>query len=96
MDAINELLSAVLAGLSVILFGIALAAAARYRDVRLAIVGAALGLFAIIGALSLLHELSPRYGAPFQIDPIPLALAVAAVALLYFAFVRGPSTRPTR
>lgn len=96
MDPIAELLSAVLAGLSAILLAIAAAAATRHRDPRLALVGGALGLFVILGVLSLLHELSPRYGAAFQVDPIPLGLAVGAVALLYAALVRRPSSRPTR
>ncbi len=96
VDAVAELLSAVLAGLSAILVGIATAAAIRYRDLRLAMVGGALGLFVVIGALSLLHELSPKYGAPFQIDPVPLGLAVAAVALLYVALVRRPAGPPSR
>lgn len=91
MDLLTELLSAVLAGLSAILSVIAVAAASRHRDLRLALVAGALLMFLVIGVLSVIHELSPRYGGPFGVDPIPLGLAVIAVALLYVALVRRPS-----
>lgn len=93
MDLLTELLSALLAGLSAILTGIAAAAASRYHDGRLGFVAAAQGLFAVIGVLSLLHQISPRYGGGFGVDPVPLVLAVVAVALLYVALVRGRSER---
>lgn len=88
MDLLTVLLSTVLAGLSAILMAIALAAASRYRDARLGSVAGAQGVFAAIGLLSLLHQLSPLYGGDFGVDPVPLALAVVAVFLLYFALVR--------
>ncbi|MCI4348738.1 MAG: hypothetical protein L3J93_00750 [Thermoplasmata archaeon] len=88
VDLFVVFLSALLAGLSAILTSIALAAASRYRDGRLGSVAAALVLFTLLGALSLLHELSPLYGGGFEVDPIPLILAVGAVALLYVSLVR--------
>lgn len=88
-----EGLATVLAGLSLILLAIASAAASRYRDARLAFVAAALGLFAVVGILALLHQVSPRYGGGFGVDAVPLALAVAAVALLYVALVHRRSER---
>lgn len=94
MDALTEALSALLAGLSMILTVIAALAASRYRDGRLASVAGALALFAVVGVLSLLHEFSPRYGGGFAVDPVPLGLSVIAVALLYLALVqRRPTSR---
>lgn len=87
------LLSTLLVGLSVILMAIAFAAASRYRDSRLAAVGGAQALLMGLGLLSLLNQLSPRYGANFAVSDIPLALAVAAVALLYGALVRRAPDR---
>lgn len=92
MDVLTEALSALLAGLSMILTVIAALAAYRYRDGRLASVAAALALFAVIGGLSLLHEFSPRYGGGYTVDAVPLGLAVIAVALLYLALVQRRST----
>ncbi|MCI4358415.1 MAG: hypothetical protein L3J95_03070 [Thermoplasmata archaeon] len=93
MELLTVLLSTLLAGLSAILLTIGLAAAARYRDARLGAVGGAQGLLMAIGILSLLHQLSPRYGGGFAVDDVPLALAVVAVVLLYVALVRR---RPER
>lgn len=92
MDLVTEILSTLLAGLSGILMTIAFAAASRYRDARLASVGVALALFLVIGVLSLLHQLSPLYGGPYAVAPVPLALSVAAAALLYVALIRRPPT----
>jgi hypothetical protein len=96
MDLIEEILSTLLAGLGLILMGIALAAASRYRDFRLGFVALALGLLAVIGLLSLLHQVSPLYGEEFGVDEVPLALAVVAVGLLYIALVRRPSESVAR
>lgn len=89
MDLPTELLAAVLAGLGAILAGIAGVAASRYRDARLGAVAVAFSLFAVLGGLAVLHEVSPLYGGPFQVDPVPLGVAVAGVSLLYGAFVRN-------
>lgn len=96
MDLIEETLSTLLAGLGFILMAIALGAARRHRDARLGFVAAAQGILAGIGLLSLLNQLSPLYGGDFAIDPVPLALAVIAVGLLYVALVRRPSEHVAR
>ncbi|HXQ94474.1 MAG TPA: hypothetical protein VN864_04815 [Thermoplasmata archaeon] len=87
MDVLTEVLSTVLAGLSLTLMAIALGAASRYHDSRLGLVGVALGLFFLVGVLSLLHQLSPLYGTGLGVDPVPLGIAVVAVALLYAALI---------
>jgi hypothetical protein len=87
VDVLADVLSTILAGLAVILMGIALTAASRYHDSRLGLVGVALGLFFLIGLLSLVHQLSPLYGAGLDIDPVPLGIAVLGVALLYVALI---------
>lgn len=96
MDLIVEVLSTLLAGLGFILMAIAFGAAGRHRDARLGFVGAAQGLLGVIGLLSLLNQFSPLYGVGFSIDPVPLALAVIAVGLLYVALVRRPSESVAR
>lgn len=96
MDLVVESLSTILAGLGLILMVIAAAAAARHRDVRLACVGAAQGLLATVGVLSLLNQVSPLYGGAFQVDAIPLGMAVVAAGLLYLALVRRPIETPAR
>ena len=87
VDLLTEALSTLLAGLGTILTVIAGAAASRHRDARLAFVAGAQGLLAVIGFLSLLHQLSPLYGTAFGIDPIPLLVAVVAVGFLYAAMI---------
>ncbi len=94
MDALTETVAAILAGLSIVLAAIGGAAAARYRDSRLAFVTAGLAVIATVGALSVLHEVSPRYGGPFEVGTVPLLLLVGAVGLLYLALVRGAPRRP--
>lgn len=96
MDLIVESLSTLLAGLGLVLMGIALAAARRHQDSRLGLVAAAQGLLALLGVLSLINQVSPLYGGEFVVDPIPLAIAVAAVGLLYVALVRRPSNPVAR
>ncbi|HEV2519947.1 MAG TPA: hypothetical protein VGX00_04920 [Thermoplasmata archaeon] len=93
MDLIAVALATLLTGLSAILLGIAATAAARYRDGRLGAVAGAQGVFAAIGALALLHQLSPRYGGGLGVDDVPLGLAVVAVLLLYLSLVRRPPDR---
>lgn len=95
MDFFTEVLSTLLAGLSAILTAIAAAAASRHRDGRLAGVAAALGLLSLVGFLSLLHQLSPLYGGGFEVDPIPLAVIVVAVGLLYVAFTQSRAPPPS-
>ncbi len=95
MDVVTEFLAALLAGLAAILMVIGGVAAARYRDARLGLVAAALGLLSALGILALLHEISPRYGTTFGVAPVPLALAVISVALLYASLIRGHSGRST-
>lgn len=94
MDLVTELLAAVLTGLAFLLTAIGGAAASRYRDPRLALVAAGLAVIGTVGALSILHEVSPRYGSSFGIAAAPLALLVVAVGLLYLALVRGGPRRP--
>jgi len=94
MDLLTEFIAVLLTGLSAILAAIGGSAALRYRDSRLGFVAAALALLGFVGVLSFLHEVSPLYGEPFEVAPAPLGLAVAAVALLYVALIRGsPKTK---
>ncbi len=95
MDAVALFLGVVLTGLSATLAAVGSAAAVRYRDGRLALVAAGVAVFAVVGALAAAHELSPRYGGDLAVDPLPLALLVLAVLLIYFALLRGPPRRPT-
>ncbi len=94
MDLLTLFLGVLLAGLSAILAAIGGVTAARFRDVRLAAVSAALALLAAVGLLTVLHEVSPRYGGPFAVAPWPLGVLVLAVAFLYAAIVRGAPRRP--
>ncbi len=94
MNVLTEIVAVILAGLSFLLAGIGAAAGRRYGDTRLTLVAAGLAVIGGIGVLSVLHELSPLYGGPFAIDPIPLSLLVIAVGLLYLAFVRGGARQP--
>lgn len=96
MDWWVESLAALLAGLSAVLAAIAGAAAARYRDARLGTLVAAFLLFAFLGGLAFLHDVSPRYGGPFGVAPIPLGLALFAVVLLYLAMARGTPRAPAK
>ncbi len=89
MDLLTVFLAVVLAGLSATLAGIGAAAASRYRDPRLGLVSAGLAVLAVVGGLDVLNQVSPRYGEPFEVAPVPLGLTVLAVALLYVALVRG-------
>lgn len=94
MDVVTEGVAVILAGLSFILSAIGGSAAAKYRDLRLSLVSAGLTLIGVVGVLSVLHEISPRYGAPFAISTVPLLLLVVSVGLLYVALVRGSPRRP--
>ncbi len=91
MDLITEALAALLTGLAAVLAAIGALAAVRYREARLGLVATALGLLAVVGIFAFLHEVSPRYGEPFEVAPIPLGLAVVATGLLYVAMIRGRS-----
>ncbi|HLY76339.1 MAG TPA: hypothetical protein VKT21_00455 [Thermoplasmata archaeon] len=95
MDLLTEFIAVLLTGLAAILTAIGASAALRYRDPRLGLVAGALGLLSVVGALAFLHEVSPLYGAPFGVAPVPLGLAVAAVSLLYLALVRGHHPPPS-
>ena len=95
MDSLAELLALLLAGLTAVLAGVGSTAAVRLRDSRLALVSAGLALLAVVGALAFLHEISPRYGGPFAVDPIPLALALAASLLLYGSLFRARPKPPS-
>jgi hypothetical protein len=95
MDLVTEFIAVLLIGLSLILAGIAGSAAARYSDSRLGLVAIALGAFAVVGVLAFLHEISPRYGGPYEVDQIPLGILVVAVALLYAALVRQHRPAPS-
>lgn len=95
MDILALFLAVVLAGLAAILAGVGAASARRYSDARLGLVASGLAVLALVGGLDVLHEVSPRYGGPFRVDPIPLGLIVLAVALLYLALVRGARRPPT-
>ena len=90
---ISEFLAVLLVGLAAILTAIAGISAVRYRDVRLGFVASALALFAVLGFLAVLYQISPRYGPPFAIAWVPLAIVVAAVALLYASIVGRHSPR---
>jgi hypothetical protein len=94
VELLTEFIAVLLTGLSAILAAIAASAAVRFRETRLALVAAALGLFALVGVLAFLHEVSPLYGEPFEMAPAPLGLAVAAVALLYVALIRDHPIQP--
>lgn len=89
MDLLTVFLAVVLAGLSALLAGVGAAASARYRDSRLGLVSAGLAVLAVVGGLDVLYQVSPRYGEPFEVAPVPLGLIVVAVGLLYVALVRG-------
>lgn len=97
MEWLVELLGILLAGLTAILAGVGGLAAVRLRDRRLAFVTAALVLLAFVGALAFLHEASPLYGQAFDVDPVPLALALGASVLLYGSlFARKSTASPPR
>lgn len=90
-----ELLAVLLAGLTAILAAVGGTAAFRLRDPRLGFVTAALALLSVVGILAFLHEASPLYGGPFDVDPIPLGLSLGAAVLLYGSlFRRRPNTSP--
>jgi len=91
MDDLTEAAAVILAGLSFVLAVIGGAAATRYGDSRVGLVAAGLGVIGVVGALGLLHQLSPLYGGEFDISLLPLVLLVVAVALVYAALIRrGP------
>lgn len=94
MDVYTEFAAVILAGLAFILAAIGGVAAARYRDPRLGLVAAGLALIGVVGVLSALNQLSPRYGGMFGISTVPLIFLVASVGLLYLALVRGRPGRP--
>ncbi len=94
MDPLAEAVGVVLAGLAFILSAIGGAAAARYRDLRLGLVAGGLAVLGVVGVLSVLHQISPLYGGPFDVATVPLVLLVVAVGLLYLALVRGGPRRP--
>ena len=94
MDLASLFLAVVLAGLSAVLAGIGGIAAGRYGDARLALVSGALALVAVVGLLGVLNQVSPLYGGSFGGDPVPLAVLLVAVVLLYLALVRGGPPRP--
>lgn len=95
MDWITEAAAVLLAGLAFTLSAIGGIAASQYSDRRLGLVAAGLALIGTIGALGVLHELSPAYGGPFAISLTPLVLLLVAVALVYLAVVTG-APRPAR
>jgi hypothetical protein len=94
MDVYTEIAAVLLAGLSFVLAVIGIVAAQRYHEARLGLVAAGLGTIGVVGALALVHEVSPLYGRPFEVSPIPLALLVVAVGLVYVALVRRSSRPP--
>ena len=94
MDPLTEAIGVVLAGLAFILSAIGGAAAARYRDLRIGLVAGGLAVLGVVGVLSVLHQISPLYGGPFEVSAVPLLLLVVAVGLLYLALVRGGPRRP--
>jgi len=97
MDVVAEFLGVLLVGLSTILAVIAGGSAAKYGDARLAFVAGALAVLATVGVLAVLNQVSPAYGSAFDIDTIPLALLVVAVALLYASIVGRRSRKaPSR
>lgn len=93
MSLFVEFLAVLLVGLSSVLAVVGAVAAARLREARLGFVAAAMLLLAAIGGLSFLHEVSPLYGGPFTVAPVPLALALAAALLLYGSLLRRTSRR---
>ncbi len=93
MSLVAESLAVLLTGLAAILASVGASAAARLRDRRLGFVSAAMFLLAALGVLSFLHETSPRYGKPFEVAPIPLALALGAAVLLYGSLLRRAPTK---
>ncbi|MCI4353679.1 MAG: hypothetical protein L3K14_09935 [Thermoplasmata archaeon] len=95
MELLTEFIAILLTGLSAILATIGAAASRRFGDSRLGLVAGGLAFLAGIGVLAFLHEVSPLYGGPFEVAPVPLALAVAAVALLYVALIRGRPKAPS-
>ena len=88
MEWLVELLAILLAGLTAILASVGAVASVRLRDARLGFVTAALALLSGVGVLAFLHEASPRYGGPFDVDPVPLGLALGAAVLLYGSLFR--------
>jgi hypothetical protein len=96
MDVFAEIAAVVLAGLSFVLAAIGGAAAQRYHDVRLALVAAGLGTVGVVGVLAMVHQVSPLYGGPFEVDTIPLVLLILAVGLVYAALVRRSPRTPVR
>ncbi len=89
MEWPSVLLAVLLLGISGTLGVIAELAARRYDDGRLYLVGGAFFLLALVGGLAVLGAVSPLYGGPFQVEPLPLLLLVAATGLLYVSMVRG-------
>lgn len=94
MDYLVEPLAGLLTGLAAVLAVLGGAAAARYRDPRLAFISAAFVALATIGGLAFLHVVSPRYGEPYEVAPIPLGLALLSSILVYVAMVRGRPAPP--
>jgi hypothetical protein len=91
---VEESIAALLVGLSAVLAALGAAAARRYRDSRLGLVAAAFALFATMGALAFLYAVSPQYGTGFEVEPVPLGLALVAAALLYLAMIRNHPKSP--
>lgn len=86
---ISLFLSVVLAGVAITLALIGWLAAGRYSDSRLTLLSAAFLVIALVGVLSLLGDLSPAYGEPLRVEPVPLFLLVVALGLMYLSILRA-------
>ena len=94
MNEIGPILDAIAAALAVLLSVIGGAAARRYRDRRFALVGGALAVLGLLGAIGAVALLWPGSIPGADLGPVPAALLILAEVLFYLSFVAPRTWTP--
>jgi MFS family permease len=89
MEPLAAVLALILTALAAFLSVLAGLATRRFGERRFLLVGLAFALVAVFAALGLIAELGvlpiPWYDEAFALEPVPLALLIAALLLVYAA-----------
>lgn len=94
MNEILLVLDAVAIILALVLAAIGFGAARRYRDRRFALVGTALAVLGLVGAVGVADVLWPRVIPDGHLGIVPVLLLIVSEALLYLSFVAARSWSP--
>jgi hypothetical protein len=95
MNVVGPILDAIAVALAVLLAFIGFGAALRYRDLRFALVGMALSILGLVGAVGAADLLRPGTIPDGDLGTVPIVLLIASEVLLYFSFVVARSPLPT-